>query len=89
MMKKMKKLVKKYHLIILFQFFQGIYALFQAIVELMDDTLLQNLTTANQRTPIFNFLCIEMLKIMNKYAVKIIFDWSSLKFCKVTPCFMV
>ena len=43
---------------------------FQAVYASKTDTLIQNLTTANQITHIFYYLCIEMMQIMNKYAIK-------------------
>ena len=41
---------------------------FESVAASKTDTFLQNLTTYNQRTPHFISLCIEMMKIMNKYA---------------------
>ena len=52
---------------------QGI-PLFQTVVASKADTIIQNLTTDKQRTPLFYLLCIEMMKIINKCARKITFD---------------
>ena len=48
---------------------QGI-PLFEVVDTPKTDTLLQNLSTANQGTPLFYYLCIETKKIMNKYGQK-------------------
>ena len=48
--------------------------MFQAIYDLNSSTFLQNLTIDNRITPLFYFLCIEMIKIMNKYATEITFN---------------